>query len=97
MQSALHSLEAAVGAVMVLTGITALNGWGWRASAGSRWHAPRLVGTADAAMGVGLLVYGLQPQHDWAGLVFLVAFVFGAICMVTWVVKAARHDPFEDE
>lgn len=93
-----HLLEIVVGAAMALVGVGVLAGLIKQAPVDSRWHAPRLVGTGDAALGVWLLLYGLLSQHLWAVLISLAAFAVGAICMVTWVVKAAgggTHDEFD--
>ncbi|MBO0805402.1 MAG: hypothetical protein J2P25_20270 [Nocardiopsaceae bacterium] len=74
---------------MALIGIGALVGLIKQAPAGSRWHAPRLVGTADVALGAWLLLYGLLWNHPWGVLISVVCFAVGAICMVTWLIKAA--------
>lgn len=74
---------------MALMGLGCLAGLIKQAPAGSRWRAPRLIGTADTALGAGLLLYGLLSPNPWGGLFFLAGFVVGAICVITWVVKAA--------
>jgi uncharacterized membrane protein HdeD (DUF308 family) len=85
--SAWHVFEAVVGAVFIVLGVAVTTGWTEKTSHPSRWRVPRLVGIADTAFGVMLLFYGLLSHHLWAVLISLAAFVVGATCTITWLVR----------
>jgi len=80
-----HLFEAVVGAILILLGAAAIGGWF------SRWRVPRLVGIGDTAFGVMLLLYGLLSQYLWAVLISFAAFVVGATCTVTWLVRRGHQ------
>jgi predicted MFS family arabinose efflux permease len=89
--AAWHPLGILVGAGLILLGVATFSGWIGRSFARSRWPAPRLIGIADTALGVWLLLFALLSDHLWAVLIGIVAFVIAAICVIAWVVKAVAQ------
>lgn len=85
--SAWNVFEAVVGAAFIVLGFAVIAGWTEKSSRPSRWRVPRIVGIGDTAFGVMLLSYGLFSHHLWADLISLAAFIVGATCTITWLVK----------
>jgi len=85
--SAWHVFEAVVGVVFIVLGVAVTAGRTEKASRRSRWRAPRIVGIGDTAFGVMLLFYGLLSHHLWAVLISIAAFIVGATCTITWLVR----------
>lgn len=86
--TAWHLYELVMGAALMMLGVAAVAGWIGEAS---RWYSPRLIGTANTALGAALLLYGLLAHYLWAVLVSMTSFAIGVICVVTWAIKAVAR------
>lgn len=89
--TAWHIAGVVVGAVLILAGGAVVGGRAGQTSLSERWRVSRVIGVADMAIGLALLLFGLFSHHLWAVLISAAAFAVGAICVITWLVKAVAR------
>lgn len=96
MEHAIHAMELAAGIVLFPLGIAFLAGWRGGMSTDAWWYIPRLIGAADVAFSVVILVSAFGGSAPWALWTRLAAVATGMALVLTWLVLAFRRRSRDD-